>query len=502
MFVNTLLKRFYLEGINPKLTPAEPNTHLLHADQPVVPDKDIVRQYQQMVGSLMYLVCFTRPDIAYAVNQCAKFMSNPGPTHVQAAKRILAYLAGTRDHKLTYTRTREPGVGNLLMVYADSDHAGDQDSRGVRLNEMADELAGAAVDAEDDEAETVFTPTPPDSSMTFSWLPEGAYDPVTTADTRQLFKRWDECQRQQTRERVAQQGTYAGQLLTHADWGQDLLHRSRSIRAWTETEERRWMQMAGRTFPVHSYLRRIDKHPTGDCPWCGAGVPETLTHFQSECPQFQLNRTAAHHAIARATVAALKDLRLPQWQFFYETPLSELPFRFKWASPGEEEEQAARRPDGVAWNEATGTVIFLEFTRAMDNPDNMARACQVKGQQYEVPERALREAQRFRAYRHQGSAAIRSVSTCPLIFGVRGTVLVEEAWTGLQALELTKGQLRKILTCGVRAAVSAASDMCTARFAAMKCLPRRPRGPDGKVIKQHIPPKPFRPAGWRSDRGC
>jgi len=129
LFVNTLLKRFDLEGITPKLTPAEPNTHLLRADQPSTPDKETVRLYQQMVGSLMYLACFTRPDISYAVNQCAKYMSNPGPTHVTAAKRIFAYLAGTRDLKLTYTRSTEPGVGNVITSYADSDHAGDPDSR-------------------------------------------------------------------------------------------------------------------------------------------------------------------------------------------------------------------------------------------------------------------------------------------------------------------------------------------------------------------------------------
>jgi len=103
LFVNTLLKWFDLEGVNPKLTPAEPNTHLFRLDQPLIPDKAIVCQYQQMVGSLMYLACFTRQDIAYAVNQCTKFMSNPGPTHMQAAKRILVYLAGTSDLKLTYT---------------------------------------------------------------------------------------------------------------------------------------------------------------------------------------------------------------------------------------------------------------------------------------------------------------------------------------------------------------------------------------------------------------
>jgi len=129
LFVETLLRRFKMEGVTPKLTPAEPNTHLLRSDQPAQPNKESVRNYQQMVGSLMYLACFTRPDIAYAVNQCAKFMANPGPTHIQAAKRILAYLSGTKNHKLTYTRSDDPGTANVVHSYADSDHAGDPDSR-------------------------------------------------------------------------------------------------------------------------------------------------------------------------------------------------------------------------------------------------------------------------------------------------------------------------------------------------------------------------------------
>ena len=303
--------------------------------------------------------------------------------------------------------------------------------------------------------------------MTFSWQPEGDEEDVVTADYKKVHQRWEGCHRQQSRVQVIQDATYAGQLLTHDGWGQDLLHSSRSVRAWTEQEERRWLQMTGRVFPVHSYLRRIDKHPTGDCPWCGAGVTETLGHFQSVCPQFQLNRTAAHHAIARATVAALKDLRLPQWKIFYETELQNLPFRFKWASPWEEQEQAARRPDGVAWNETMGQVVFLEFTRAMDNPDTMATALQVKGQQYAQAMRALEDAQRPRAYKHQGPSRITSITTCPLIFGVRGTVLIEEARTGLQHLKLSSAQLKRVLAHGVRAAITAASDLCTARFAAL-----------------------------------
>lgn len=257
--------------------------------------------------------------------------------------------------------------------------------------------------------------------------------------------------------------------------------------------------MAGRTFPVNSYLRRIDKHPTGDCPWCEPGVTETLCHFQSECKHFQKNRITAHHDIAKATMAALKDTNKKGWVFFYETELRHLPFKFAWASEAEAREQEERRPDGVAWNALEGTVIFLEFTRAMDNPDNMQAACQAKGRQYAVAEEALRRAQRRASTRHP--TLIGTIRTAPLIFGVRGTVMVQEAQEGLAPLKLTSSELDRVLARGVRAAITAASDMCAARFAALKTLPKAPRGADGKRVKVIIPPKHVQPPGWRSDRG-
>eukprot|EP00961_Rhodomonas_salina_P012561 169185-Rhodomonas_salina.1 len=69
---------------------------------PAVPDPEETRRYQQLIGGLMYAAVLTRPDISFAVNQCARFMSNPGPEHVAAAKHILKYLKGTKHLKLTY----------------------------------------------------------------------------------------------------------------------------------------------------------------------------------------------------------------------------------------------------------------------------------------------------------------------------------------------------------------------------------------------------------------
>jgi hypothetical protein len=57
-------------------------------DCPTFPVQEDVKAYQQLIGSLMYIACGTRPDIAYAVNSCAQFMSNPGQPHIAAAKHI------------------------------------------------------------------------------------------------------------------------------------------------------------------------------------------------------------------------------------------------------------------------------------------------------------------------------------------------------------------------------------------------------------------------------
>ena len=147
-----------------------------------------------------------------------------------------------------------------------------------------------------------------------------------------------------------------------------------------------------------------------------------------------------------------------------------------------------------------GKVIFLEFTRAMDNPDNMAAACEAKGKQYRIPLRALMKAQEP-GRRKRGALAVASATTAPLIFGVRGTVLMDVAASSLESLGLNKAQLHKVLASGVRAAITAASEMCAARFAALRTLPAQPRGANGKRQKQVIPPKPTRLSGWRSERG-
>ena len=80
--------------------------------------------YASAVGSLMYAMLRTRPDICYAVGVVSRFQSNPGPEHWVAVKHILKYLRRTRDYMLVYS-----GGDLNLQGFTDSDFQGDKDSR-------------------------------------------------------------------------------------------------------------------------------------------------------------------------------------------------------------------------------------------------------------------------------------------------------------------------------------------------------------------------------------
>ena len=58
--------------------------------------------YASAVGSMMYAMLCTRPDICFTVGMVSHYQSNPRPIHWQAVKRIFQYLCGTSDLILCY----------------------------------------------------------------------------------------------------------------------------------------------------------------------------------------------------------------------------------------------------------------------------------------------------------------------------------------------------------------------------------------------------------------
>jgi hypothetical protein len=58
--------------------------------------------YSSTVGSLMYAMVCTRPDIAHAVGVVRRYMNNPGKENWEEVKWILRYLRGTSNHALCF----------------------------------------------------------------------------------------------------------------------------------------------------------------------------------------------------------------------------------------------------------------------------------------------------------------------------------------------------------------------------------------------------------------
>jgi hypothetical protein len=118
------MSRFNKSNLHAVSTPAELGIRLDKSDKTA--EASMVQEYQKQIGSLMYLMTKTRPDIAFAVSCCARFMSNPDATHFRALDRVWKYLAGTVDFSLVYT----PSEHRLhLSGFVDSDWGGDYPTR-------------------------------------------------------------------------------------------------------------------------------------------------------------------------------------------------------------------------------------------------------------------------------------------------------------------------------------------------------------------------------------
>eukprot|EP00253_Pinus_taeda_P014751 PITA_14751 len=85
--------------------------------------------YVSAVGSLIYVMVCTRPDIANAVGVLSRFMSKLGKEHWTTMKQVFMYLCGTSDYGLRYQG--RPGLDRVLDIhgFVDADWAGDLDQR-------------------------------------------------------------------------------------------------------------------------------------------------------------------------------------------------------------------------------------------------------------------------------------------------------------------------------------------------------------------------------------
>jgi Reverse transcriptase (RNA-dependent DNA polymerase) len=102
---------------NPRTTPAPQETLGKGVDGPAMSEE---WNYASVVGMLLFVSNNTRPELAFAVNQCARFTHNPKQSHALAVKAIVRYLVGSREQGLILKPTKNLAVD----CYVDADFAG------------------------------------------------------------------------------------------------------------------------------------------------------------------------------------------------------------------------------------------------------------------------------------------------------------------------------------------------------------------------------------------
>lgn len=99
-YIEKILKKFNMDSSRPVSTPLTKGLQLRKGS--VEQQIDDPSYYQSIIGSLMYAVTGTRPDLAHTISLLSQFNSCPNEIHLQAAKHVLRYLNGTKDWTLFY----------------------------------------------------------------------------------------------------------------------------------------------------------------------------------------------------------------------------------------------------------------------------------------------------------------------------------------------------------------------------------------------------------------
>jgi hypothetical protein len=84
-------------------------------------DKKLLHEFRSAVGSLMHYAVVSRPDIAFAAVKLARLQLYCTDEHLQVAKGVVRYLAGTKNYTLRYDCAGD--IYDSVICAVDSDWA-------------------------------------------------------------------------------------------------------------------------------------------------------------------------------------------------------------------------------------------------------------------------------------------------------------------------------------------------------------------------------------------
>ena len=124
-YVDKVLEKFRMKDCHPKVCPCDASClNSAWEDSEHLTDP---RLYREIVGSLIYLMMCTRPDICFIVNLLSQHMSRPKMVHLNLAKFVLKYLKGSKDKGLIFC----PSEAIDIVGYTDASWANCTDRKSI-----------------------------------------------------------------------------------------------------------------------------------------------------------------------------------------------------------------------------------------------------------------------------------------------------------------------------------------------------------------------------------
>ena len=125
-YLDKVLKRFKMENSKKGNLPLHHGIKIGKSQCPSSQDeRDRMSRvpYASAVGSIMYAMTCTRPDVSYALSMVSRYQQDPGEAHWTAVKSIMKYLRNTKDRLLIYGGESELRVSG----YSDASFQTDRD---------------------------------------------------------------------------------------------------------------------------------------------------------------------------------------------------------------------------------------------------------------------------------------------------------------------------------------------------------------------------------------
>ena len=120
-YLKSVLQKYGMEDCKPRYSPCDPKPHYDPEDKEIVDEPT----YRAVVGSLVYAMTCTRPDLSWAVTRLSQHLSCPVAGDWAILKQVLRYVKGTLQHKLHFTKAEQM----KLEGFSDSDWAANEEDR-------------------------------------------------------------------------------------------------------------------------------------------------------------------------------------------------------------------------------------------------------------------------------------------------------------------------------------------------------------------------------------